>query len=330
MKSILLPRPVNGPSDDPVLYVALRVARGSFLFDCGDVARLSATEAGRVTDVFLSHTHMDHFVGFDQLLRRLLGRDRRIRFWGPPGLIRQVRGKLAGYTWNLVEDYRLEIEAAEFGGRVLRRHRFTCRNRFRENAPLPGCRTAGLLLDGPLCRVRAAVIDHSTPCLAYLLEEKARINVHRERLQAEGLVVGPWLSRLKALHLEGRDDQEVTSAAADGGWRRFRVGDLVPRIASVARGMRIAWVTDASPTEANFRRLVRLVRGADLLYCEAAFLEADAAHAREKSHLTAALAGRLAREAGVGRLEIMHLSPRYQHREEEVRAEARRHFLHSS
>jgi ribonuclease Z len=52
----------------------------------------------RVSDVFVSHTHMDHFAGFDHLLRVCLGRDSGVRMYGPPNFISQVEHKLAAYT----------------------------------------------------------------------------------------------------------------------------------------------------------------------------------------------------------------------------------------
>jgi ribonuclease Z len=66
--------------------------------------------------------------------------------------------------------------------------------------------------------------------------------------------------------------------------------------------------------------LVEPVRDADALVIEATFLERDAALARARVHLTAAAAGRLARDAGVGELLLTHISRRY--KPEEILAEA--------
>jgi ribonuclease Z len=324
--SIFQPRLLNGPFGDPVLFVRLAQERGALLFDCGDIGRLSPSEIMRLTDVFISHTHIDHFIGFDHLLRIVLGRDKRIRFWGPPGLIRQVGGKLAGYTWNLVEDYRLELEVAEFGGRTLRRRLFTCRDRFRQREELGREKCAGLLLETPSLTVRAVVLDHRTPCLAYALEERAHVNIHQERLDELGLAVGPWLTRLKALYLEGRHGERVEAAVVGGGVRVFAAAELMERAATVTRGRKIAYVTDLLWTGENERRVVALARGADLMCVEAAFLERDARRARETCHLTAAQAGRLAGQAAARRLEVFHFSPRYQDEPEAVVREARESF----
>jgi ribonuclease Z len=68
------------------------------------------------------------------------------------------------------------------------------------------------------------------------------------------------------------------------------------------------------------------VRDADTLYCEAYFLEADAERARERNHLTAALAGRIAREAGVRELVLAHFSPKYRGHGETPEEEALKEF----
>jgi ribonuclease Z len=228
MRPLFSPRLVNGPFDDPVLLVRLDGERGSLLFDLGDMSTLTAGEVMRITDVFVTHTHIDHFIGFDTLLRIVLGRDKRVCFHGPAGIIRQVRGKLRGYTWNLVENYRLELEVREFGGRVLRRRLFTCRDRFRHEEDL-GSRPApdGVVAERERWRVRAIVLEHRTPCLGYLLEEKAPLAVDRVRLEALGLAVGPWLAGLKRLFAAGRLDEMVTAARAGVG--RLDVVHFSPR-----------------------------------------------------------------------------------------------------
>lgn len=61
--------------------------------------------------------------------------------------------------------------------------------------------------------------------------------------------------------------------------------------------------------------VVEQVRGVDLLFHEATFVEEDAARAKETYHTTASQAASIAREAGVKRLLVGHFSARYDNEE---------------
>ncbi len=94
------PRLINGPFDDPGVYLDFRYGRRALLFDLGDLSALSSRELMRVSHAFVSHTHMDHFAGFDRLLRVCLHRTEPLRLVGPPGFIEQVDHKIRAFTWN--------------------------------------------------------------------------------------------------------------------------------------------------------------------------------------------------------------------------------------
>ena len=132
---------VNDLFGDPALYVGLPWERRALLFDLGDISRLSAGHLLKISDVFVSHAHLDHFVGFDQLLRVLLGRSKALRLYGPTGFIDHVDGKLRGYVWNLVDGYSLVIEVHEIGPDRVRCARFVCPNGFRREEAAPGSRS---------------------------------------------------------------------------------------------------------------------------------------------------------------------------------------------
>ena len=317
---------VNGPWGDPALYVRIRWARRALLFDLGSITPLPFGDLLRVGEVFVSHTHLDHFVGFDHLLRTVLGRDRLLSVFGPPGIIGNVEGKLQGYTWNLVQGYPLSLEVFEVDLDAIRGARFACAEAFRRHDLAPRAFT-GELWGEPGFRVRAAHLDHQIPCLAFAVEEPFHININKERLAELHLPVGPWLSELKAQIRGGVADETRIAVQWPGGrGETFALGELKTALVDITPGQKLAYVTDAIYSPGNVERIVALAKAADVLYCEAAYLERDEPLAAERCHLTARQAGLIAREAGVRRLTLFHFSPRYQGETEAFYREAREAF----
>ena len=331
MRPIITPELVNGPFGDPALYLDFRFERRALLFDMGELEALPPKKILRLTDAFVSHTHMDHFSGFDRVLRICLGRDTALRLYGPPGFLGQVGHKLAAYTWNLVENYPTDFcllvheVDPDWQVRVVR---FRSHARFAPE-PLPGFQAGGgVLREEPSFRVRAAFLDHSTHCLAFAFEEKAHVNVWKNRLAELGAPVGPWLKELKRAVSEGLPPGTPIAARwrdRDGEHERvFALGELQERALQIVPGEKLCYVTDAVFHERNEARIAELGRGAELLFIECVFLQEDADHAARKFHLTAAQAGRIARAARAKAVVPFHFSPRYAEREVELRSELER------
>ncbi len=315
MASSFRPFLVNDLFGDPALYVGLPWARRALLFDLGDLSALSAGRLLKISDVFVSHAHVDHFVGFDHLLRVLLGRPKALRLYGPPGFIEHVDGKLHGYAWNLVDGYSLSIEVHEVHPDRVHVARFACPRNFRREEASDTPASDGLLVSEPEFRVRCAQLDHRIPCLAFALEEPIRLNVDKARLDELGLPVGPWLMDLKrAIRSGAPDETAIRIVWSDGDGRHARsvsVGVLRRDVVRTSAGQKLVYVTDALDSAENRERILALASGADIFYCEAGYPERDAGRARARYHLTTVQAGRLAAEAGARHFAVFHLSPKY-------------------
>ncbi len=319
---------INDPFGDPGLYVDFLFQRRAIMFDIGTIAQVPTRKLLRVSHVFVSHCHIDHFIGFDHLLRLSLGRDKLLHLFGPPGFTSQVEHRLASYTWNLVYSYETDftVVATELlpTGEACRAE-FHCRHQFRREGESTLTIDDGLLLDEEELRVRATFLDHKVPCLAFALEEKAHVNVHKSRLEALGLPTGPWLQELKKAVLKDEPDAfpiRVWWRDGDSVRERFiPLGTLRNEVLRVVAGQKIAYVTDVGLTPQNAGRIVELAHGADYLFIEATFMHQDAERALDRSHLTARQAGELARRAGAERVIPFHFSPRYLDRENSLRDE---------
>lgn len=308
MRPNLHPQLINGRFGDPALFVEMLHRRDAILFDLGDLSPLSARDLLRVKTVCISHMHIDHFIGFDALLRVNVGRDKRIRMIGPEGLITATDHKLHGYTWDLVHKYDADLlfDVWETGGAA-------ARLRFKTGfvrEPLDGAfAVEGLALS-------FAALEHHGPSIGYALAEPLHVNVWRNRLEERGFAPGPWLQELKAAVRNGAGDDRLVSLPKG----RAPLGELRDLL-SVEPGQKIAYVTDIADTPGNRAAVAELVRGADLLFLESRFAAADEALARDRAHLTSRAAGEIARAAGVRRLEPFHFSPRYEGAENAILAE---------
>jgi ribonuclease Z len=332
MRPLLHASLVNGRAGDPVLWIETLFERRAVLFDLGDIAALPPRKIHRLAHVFVSHTHIDHFIGFDQMLRILVGRDKTEQLYGPEGIIAQVAHKLSSYCWNLVGSY-----ACDLVFRVREIHaphqcriaQFRLKTGFRREDEGEASIEDGVICREPSFRIAAAIIEHGDiPCLAFAIEEAAHVNVWKNKLEERALKVGPWLKELKRAVVEGKPDDHPIRIAAEGkGEETVKPLGALKELVTVTAGQKIAYVTDAADSDSNRRALAKLISGADLLFIEAAFAEEDRELARQRGHLTTRAAGEIARAAGVRRVEAFHFSPRYEGEEGRMLDEMNRAFL---
>ena len=156
----------------------------------------------------------------------------------------------------------------------------------------------GTILENEEFSVEAFKLDHTKPCFGYTMREKGRPGLfHPEKADALGVPRGPLWSLLQR-------GESVT--LADG-----KVVEPHEILGPSRSGRTFSYVTDTlyKPT------IAKHVRHADLLLCEGMFDESLAASAHEKKHMTASEAARIAKEAEVSSMGLIHYSPRYTDRE---------------
>lgn len=154
-------------------------------------------------------------------------------------------------------------------------------------------------------RVTAFAVTHRGPdCFGFVFEEKSRRPFLPEKADALGVPFGPERRRLVA-------GDPVT--LADG-----RVIHPDEVLGDQIAGTKLVWVGDVARTD----EIVPHAQHADALVIEATFLHSEAEEAARYGHLVAAQSAELARDAGVRRLYLTHLSRRYHAREVEEEARA--------
>lgn len=161
--------------------------------------------------------------------------------------------------------------------------------------------------------IRVFETEHRADTVGYALVEHERLGRFNPDLaRSLGIPEGPlWgqLHRGEAVQLP------------DG--RSVRSADLV---GPTRPGRTVVYTGDTRPHPA----VAAAARGADLLVHEATFSDSEIARAKETGHSTAREAAEVAREAGVRRLILTHISPRYSLDSSELLTEARAIFEHTA
>ena len=153
---------------------------------------------------------------------------------------------------------------------------------------------AGEILDDGLRKVPAYPLEHPLECYGYRIEEHDKPGaLNAQALKAAGVPPGPLFQELKA----GK-----TITLEDG--RQINGADY---LAAPVPGKALAIFGDTGPCDAA----LDLAKGVDVMVHEATLDITMEAKANSRGHSSTRQAATLAREAGVGKLIITHVSSRY-------------------
>lgn len=157
-----------------VSAVAVQTGSDILLFDCGEGTQRqfmsSSVSFMKITSVFITHLHGDHFLGLPAMLQSMSfsGRTRPLYVHGPEGTEEAMRAMLGlGYFTPGFHVLARDLEEDE-------------------GVELPGL------------RVTPVPVDHTVPAYAYVLEEESRPGkFNPERAKELGVPEGPAFRRLQ-------------------------------------------------------------------------------------------------------------------------------------
>ena len=260
-----------------------------FLVDCGEGTQRQILQSG---------------VGFKRLNRVLLTHGHLDHILGLGGLVSTLM------RWEALDE--LEIYGGHgtldrvhdlLYGVVLRGKKPAAKLTLHEIKP-------GIFFESKNFSIRAFPVSHRGPgCLGYRFEEKSHRPFLAEKADELGIPFGP----------ERRDLVQGKPITLDGG------REIAPEevLGPLKKGSSFAITGDTGRTD----NLLDAVNGVDTLVIESTYIHEDAEMAHKFGHLTARQAAELAKQAGVKRLILTHLSRRY--RERDVLSEARKIFPES-
>lgn len=146
----------------------------------------------------------------------------------------------------------------------------------------------GVMVDTPYYKISAYPTLHNVRSYGYVFEEKDRWHIDMDKVEKVNLP----LNMLEELRQK---------LAIKHGGRILAIGEVAEKIP----GKKIVYTGDTLPTE----NTTNAAKNADLLIHDATF--ASEQDRKEKSHSTAEDAARIAKEAGVKQLMLIHFSKMY-------------------
>ena len=306
-----------GLFDDPLLLVRIRPSGRALLFDCGKVHHLAKRVFSSIDAVFISHAHMDHFMGMDSVIRHSHASPRTVDVFGPPGLSGRMAHKFACYDWNLADTFWGNFRVGEVSDGEVVSTLYRGADGF---AAGPDGVRSGPVYANRYLSVTAELCEHRIPVLAFRVTEGAAFVLDDRRMIQEGVVQGAWLKTLEKLFHDGRLDGSpivYPGAAGDAGNIVEEIsvpdaGALYRKIMKHEQPASIGYVTDIGFSPENLERLAGLLSGVTLLVCECAFLAAEECKAGLSRHLCTGNLNRILDRLRPRYLLPMHFSKSYQ------------------
>ena len=315
-------RLVNGSTGDPALYIDYPGKDNALLFDAGELGNLDPQRLADLEAVFLTHHHFDHFVGFDRVIRYNLDSDKTLHVFGPEGTIGRVYRRLKSYEIQFFPFQKVVFKVHEVLPGRRRWAALECVRHFPEPVVEEEECQGPVVFENAELKVEAVPVDHTVPCLAFALVEKAGYHPDSAKLHDGMLRPGRWVEEV-LMSLQQEKAAE-TVLEIQGG--RFTLGLLAEQYFTMSSGARLAYVTDTLWSKKVQPGLVKLAARACLLYCDSYYAYAERKNAGIHRHMTATHAAELARRARVQQLVLMHFGPRYRGHYQDLVDEARAIF----
>lgn len=280
-----------GLFDDPLLLVRIRPTGRALLFDCGKVHHLAKRVFTSIDAVFISHAHMDHFMGMDSVIRHSHASPRTVEVFGPPGISGRMAHKFACYDWNLAEKFWGNFRVGEVSDGQIVSTMYRGSEGF---LPRPDGVRRGAIYANRYLRVTSELCEHRIAVLAFRVTEGDAFVLDDQRMVQAGVVKGVWLKNLEKLFHTGKmEGTPIVYSGADPGGAGASVeerrdpdaGALYRKIMKKEEPASIGYLTDIGFSPENLERLTRLLGGVTLLVCECAFLAGERSKARLSRHL---------------------------------------------
>lgn len=320
---MFIPELKSQSNEDICILIKLDNHTGNYICECGDASKLTVKECQNTNAIFISHTHIDHFVNFDFILRHQIGIGRKVVVCGPKGITQQVQAKIKGYTWNLIEEGAIIYEIREIVDEttiqiaqilppiwdieVLDIVKATNAQTLQttDNDSLNPT-IANPIFEDDRFKVNFTILDHKTPSIAYLFQEEDSVNID---IAESGFRGGIWVRELKTAFEENDESKSITIDD-----KTYQAKDLF-YLLNIKKGDSLGVVMDHAIDEANHQKIEKLFKDCNKVFIESFYKEADKDFAKSNFHSYSLESAKIMRKCGVKEAIPVHFSRKYSEQE---------------
>ncbi|WP_459211599.1 MBL fold metallo-hydrolase [Aquimarina rhabdastrellae] len=288
------------PKEDISIQIQLDNHSDSYICDCGDASLYSIKEYQNAKVIFISHTHIDHFINLDQFIRHQLGTKKRVIICGPKGIQHHVHSKIMAYHWNLIEEGAILYEIRE----IIDEHHINTYEIAPRDWQLKAISTinSGIVYQEDRFKVTYTILDHKLSSIAYAFKEKDTVSIHLDRTPFKG---GSWIKALKTAFLENNRDLSIHI-----GTEVFLAHELF-YLLEIKKGDSLGIIMDHAAIVANHQKILDTFSNFNHVLIECYYKNEDKESAITNFHSYAEQSGIIMNKAKVHKATPIHFSRKY-------------------
>lgn len=272
----------------------------NFICECGDASNLTVKECQNTEAIFISHTHIDHFINFDTILRHQIGIGRKVIICGPKGITEQVQSKIKGYQWNLISEDAITYEVREIIDKnkihisELRPPFWNIEKTYNNNSTK--------VFQNKNFEVDFVILDHKTDSIAYRFKESDTIKINIGKSPYKG---GSWVRALKTAY---DNDQKNTLIEVED--QSIKAEDLF-YLLEIKKGDTLGVIMDHAAHADNHEKIKSLFQDCNQVFIESFYKAEDKAFAEANYHSYSEESARIMKLCHVGKATPVHFSRKY-------------------
>ena len=288
------------PNEDISILVKLDNHSWNYLCECGDASKLTVKEIQNTNAIFISHTHIDHFVNFDAVIRHQIGIQRKVIICGPKDIQMHVQAKLKSYTWNLIEKDAITYEIRE----VISDQNINC---YLIEPPFWELKEIDTIDGNTIFKekgfeVNSVLLDHKTPVLAYKFKANDTVKINLAKSDFKG---GKWIEELKQAFQNQKEGVLIRVEEQD-----YKAKDLF-HLLHVEKGDSLGIIMDHAANSENHLKIQEHFFKCDKVFVESFYKEEDKEFAETNYHSFSSKSGEIMKKTKVRDAVPVHFSRKY-------------------